>query len=72
MTKQADRQIFVCSETFISNYEGAPIKFVQDLTRVRAGHPLLTQFPDKFKPVDAHYEVPEVEQATAAPGERRG
>lgn len=38
--------------------------------RIRFGHPLLRSQPDYFEPVDTtvHYDV---EQATAAPGERR-
>lgn len=49
-----------------------PNMFVKDQTRVREGHPVLIQFPHMFREADAHYEWPEVEAATAAPGERRG
>jgi hypothetical protein len=42
--------------------------------RIRAGHALLRAQAEDFEPVDTtvHYDVPLVEQATAAPGERRG
>lgn len=37
--------------------------------RVREGHPVLVGREDFFKPLEIQYEV---EQATAAPGEKRG
>jgi hypothetical protein len=44
---------------------------VQKDDLVRAGHPLLKQAPDRFKPAEGYVRF-EVEQATAAPGEKRG
>jgi len=41
-------------------------------TFVREGHPILDQYGHMFKEVQPQYEWPEVEQATAGPGERRG
>lgn len=38
-------------------------------TRIREGHPLLKTHADEFEMTDMR--SPEVEQATAAPGERR-
>jgi len=49
-----------------------PNTFVKDQTRVREGHPVLRQFSHMFREAEAHYEWPDVEQATAGPGERRG
>jgi hypothetical protein len=38
-----------------------------------ADHPIVRAYPDFFKPLeDPHRQRPEVEQATAAPGEKRG
>jgi hypothetical protein len=45
--------------------------FVTKGEKVRAGHPMLRTQGENFEPVDTtvHYDV---EQATAAPGEKRG
>jgi hypothetical protein len=48
-----------------------PNMFVKNQTRVREGHPVLKQFGHMFREAEAEYEWPDVEQATAAPGERR-
>ena len=61
-------QVYVATETFFVNVDGADIMIEKDKTRVREGHEILRAAPQNFKPVDAHYEV---EAATAAPGERR-
>lgn len=39
-----------------------------------AGSPAVRQWPDKFTPVEPRFRrpMPAVEQATAAPGEKRG
>jgi hypothetical protein len=52
--------------------DGEPV-FINKDERVRAGHPVLRSNPDNFKPidVDSRWDIPEVEQATAAPGEMR-
>lgn len=61
-------KLYVATETFsVDGYR----TITKDVTRVREGHPLLDQFPHLFREADAHYEW-EVEQATAAPGEKRG
>lgn len=66
--------IYVCSETFHGEYDGAPITCHKDVTRVAAGHPLLDVYGGYFKPISdrVDFDVPEVESATAAPGEKRG
>lgn len=60
------RQAFVCAI-------GDEVYHVKEGERVRSGHPLLDAQPGYFDPVDdkIHFDVP-VEQATSAPGERRG
>lgn len=67
-TKQTD--IYVAKRSFHVELDGERI-FVTQGERVRAGHQLLARYADAFEPVDTtvHYDV---EQATAAPGERRG
>lgn len=61
--------------------DGTICQLQAGVTRVRAGHPLLSQGRDSmFRPIDVHYDVardeevpvmPEVEQATDRPGEAR-
>ncbi len=65
----ADGQVLIATETFACTFGGADHVFQAGVTRVRAGHPILKGIEHLFKPVDAHYEI---EQATAAPGEKRG
>lgn len=64
-------QVYVARESGAANVDGEDLVFVKGVTRVRGGHPLLKAVPDYFEPVDeaVHYEV---EQATKAPGEKRG
>ena len=58
--------------TPIDTFEGANHEtFVKDKTFVREGHPILDTYGHMFTPARADYEWPD-EQATAAPGERRG
>ncbi len=56
--------ILTPSESFSMSYEGADHAFVQDQTRVRAGHPILRGIEHLFKPIRVHYEY---EAAVAAP-----
>jgi hypothetical protein len=68
--KRNATDIYVATQSFAAEVDGDPV-FVNKDERVRAGHPLLDTNPDFFEPVDdvVHYDV---EQATAAPGEKRG
>ena len=63
-------EIYVAKHGFACSLDGEEVR-VAEGERVRAGHPLLRSHADMFKPVDedVHYDV---EQATAAPGEKRG
>ena len=67
-TKQPD--LYVAKEEFHVELDGERL-FVHKGERVRAGHQLLRVYGDYFEPIDTkvHYDV---EQATAAPGEKRG
>jgi len=73
MTRTAEAaergEILIAVESAVFRYEGADVVITKDQTRVRAGHPILKGREHLFRPIDAHYEI---EQATAAPGERRG
>jgi hypothetical protein len=63
-------QWLVANESFVANIDGIDKAFVQDVTRVRAGDPMLDGLEHLFKPITATYQ--DVEAATAGPGERRG
>lgn len=38
---------------------------------VPADHPAVAKYPAMFEPLTSRFEMPRVEQATAAPGEKR-
>ncbi len=63
--------IYVAKETGAVELDGSPVMIQKGHTRVRQGHQLLKRYPEMFEPIDlfVHYDV---EQATAAPGEKRG
>lgn len=69
MPRRTDgREVFVPRESFTALIDGAEVSFVKDSTRVREGHPILERLGHLFEPIQVDYEV---EQATAAPGEKR-
>jgi hypothetical protein len=57
-------------ETFATELDGVPI-VVHRKELVRSGHPLIDANPEKFEPAERATRF-DVEQATAAPGEKRG
>lgn len=63
--------VFVATESGSTEVKGETYVYVKNVTRVRAGHPLLKAVPTYFRPVEdrIHYDV---EAASAAPGEQRG
>jgi hypothetical protein len=65
-------QIFVATTSGASENKktGESAVFVKGITRVREGHWLLKQVPYAFEPADEHVHY-DIEQATAAPGEKR-
>lgn len=71
MAKSDEPDIYVATETFSADVDGTPQVIQKGITRVRRGHPLLKGREDLFAPIDLHVDY-EVEQATAAPGEKRG
>jgi hypothetical protein len=60
--------VFVCKESAAFEYDGNMVVVHKDVTRVRAGHPILVDHPELFEEITVHYDV---ERATAAPGEKR-
>jgi hypothetical protein len=65
------RDVFEAKASFACVYNGGEVS-IRKGERVREGHDLLRAYPDKFQPLTIKFDVPEVEQATAAPGEKRG
>jgi hypothetical protein len=66
-------QLYVAKESGTIEIDGLPHFFEKGKTRVREGHPItkVEGFENLFEPADASVAY-DVEQATAAPGERRG
>lgn len=71
--RKSESDIYVATASFACEIDGDKL-FINKGERVRAGHPLLKAQGGFFEPVDTsvHYDIPDVEQATAAPGEKRG
>lgn len=63
--------VYVCRESAAFEHGGNMVVVNKGYTRVRVGHPILDAHPELFEPITVHYDVPAVEQATAAPGEKR-
>lgn len=66
--------ILIATETFATEIDGVPTIVHKNVTRVREGHPIALANPQNFAPVEdrVDHELPDIEQATAAPGEKRG
>lgn len=54
-------EVYIANTSGSSEIDGEPLVFVKNVTRVRAGHPLLDMVPDYFTPVDdaVHYDLEE-------------
>jgi hypothetical protein len=66
--------VYVCKESAAFVWNGDMVVVNKDVTRVRAGHPILDMYPELFEEITVHYDVERpapVERATAAPGEKR-
>ena len=66
--EQSD-QILEATESYAVDVDGVPQIVHAGRTRVTAGHPLHAAKPEAWKPIEVSRSV---EQATAAPGEKRG
>lgn len=71
-TAKADpAEILVADESFVGAMpDGSDFVAKRNVTRVRADHPAVRLWPQLFKSLDVTF--PDVEQATAGPGEKRG
>jgi len=65
---------YIATTSGSASIDGKEYDFNMGITRVAADHPLVKACPLYFEPIDdgSRAVVPDVEQATAAPGERRG
>lgn len=61
--------MLVATEDGHIDLDGIPHHIRRGVTRVRANHPLVKKAPNLWKPIEMTYDV---EQTTAAPGEKRG
>ena len=61
------REIYAAKEPFMANVDGELQRHGPN-TLVREGHRVLELYPEMFEPARVQFDV---EQATAAPGERR-
>ena len=66
--KTKEPTIYVANSSGVIKVDGEVYRYSKGQTRIRAGHPILRAIPDKFAPLALDYDV---EQATAAPGEKR-
>ena len=67
--KNLDDDILVATESGWVTVGGNAEPIRRGVTRARRGSAIVKASPDMWKPIDVHYDV---EQATAAPGEKRG
>lgn len=67
MSGMSKGKLYSAKETFCPD----GVTVVRAGSLIREGHPWLRQFPSLFKEAEPQFDW-DVEQATAAPGERRG
>ena len=67
----AKADFYTVRASFVGTFDGEPVEFHKGEVVV-AGDPALRKWPDSFEPLVVRTYRPEVEQATAAPGEKRG
>ena len=60
--------ILIATRSFATYIDGKKVMVRKGVTRVRQGHQLARENPERFKPINVHYDI---EQATKAPGEKR-
>jgi hypothetical protein len=75
MAKATERTLMVATTSFwTTQSDGTPFVVQDGRTMLWSDHPAVRANPNSFKIVTATYETqePRIEQATAAPGEKRG
>lgn len=70
MARGSSQDAFIATETFVVEIDGVPEYVEKDKTIVHRASAVYRKNPHMFRPLEV--SLPEVEQATAAPGERRG
>jgi hypothetical protein len=66
--------VYVATQTYTTMLpDGTPVIVSKGRDRARADHPLVTSNPQLWEPADlsVRFDTPDVEAATADPGERR-
>lgn len=63
--------VFIATRSFAVEIDGRVVMVKQDKTRVAGDHELVRAFPERFQQAEDSVNFG-VEQATAAPGEKRG
>lgn len=64
----SEEDVYVAKDSFITEFNGEVIRIHKGVDRVAAGHPILIGREHLFEKAGLRFGV---EQATAAPGERR-
>lgn len=62
----------IATASFVGVIDGVEHNVSSGVTRVAGDHPLALAYPHLFAEDKNAKDAPEVEQATAAPGEKRG
>lgn len=70
-SKKNGGAVYVAIDSGSAEIKGETFVFSKGTTLVREGHPLLKAVGYAFEPASDHVHY-DVEQATAAPGEKRG
>ena len=78
MAKATERTLLIATTSFWTSLpDGTSFVVLDGRTMLWSDHPTARDNPGSFKPVTSTYETPgyvepRIEQATAAPGEKRG
>ncbi len=65
-------KLYIANESFTTVLHGEQILVLEKQTVTEEGSELLRNHPGQFNELRVHYPAkPEIEQATAAPGEKR-
>jgi hypothetical protein len=74
MAKATERALMIATSSFwTAQPDGTPFVVQDGRTMLWSDHPAVRDNPHYFRVVTATYEIePRIEQATAAPGEKRG
>lgn len=70
MARSKTADVYEAAETFVVEIDGVPTYVEKGKTRVHKSSAVYRSNPHLFVPLEV--EVPDIEQATDAPGERRG